>query len=178
MRRKKKQRLKEEAFWATFFHINVPRHLEEVPDHLERVNFRVCGVDDEGLALMAGPVKSINQLDLDDTDITIEGLRHLARLDYIRELRLKECRRIDNEAMEVIVKIKGLELLHLGGTAINVYGLASIGDLKELKLLLISAAGEEEKELPRIAALLPPGCELIVNHQTYRREKPGEGYAY
>ena len=89
MRRKKKQRLKEEAFWAAFFFYSVPRHLDEVPEHIDRANFRVDGVDDEGLSLMVTKVRSIYQLDLDDTDITIEGLRHLTQLDFVKELRCR-----------------------------------------------------------------------------------------
>ena len=176
MRRKKQQRLKEEAFWARLLYFSVPRQPDEVPDHFERVNFRIAGVDDEELALMATRVRSINQLDLDGTDITIEGLRHLTRLAFIKELRLKECRFLDNEAVETICGIRSLELLHLGGTGITVSGLSGIGCLGQLKLLLISATEGEMNELPRLDAVLPPGCKLIVNHKDYNRQPRGERF--
>lgn len=70
MRRKKQQRLKEEAFWAKLLYCSGYDNLDEMPHHLDWVKFRRVGVDDEGLSLMVTQVKSINMLDLDGCGIT------------------------------------------------------------------------------------------------------------
>ena len=167
MRRKKKQKLKEETFWANFCYFNLPKDQDEIPFHIRRVNFRLGGATDDDLEMMAGYIKTIEQLDLDETDITNLGLQHLTKLESIKELRLKSCRQIDNDGLPYLYQIKGLELLHLGGTAITIAGLLAIGQLKLLKTLLISADEDEMHLLPQIAVQLPEGCEFIVNHQNF-----------
>ena len=167
MRKKKKLKLKEDAFWASFCFFNLPKEQDEIPVHMRRVNFRLGGVTDEGLELMAGYIKTIEQLDLDETEITVEGVQHLTRLQSIKELRLKGCRQINNDALPYLFQLQDLELLHLGGTSISVEALTEIGKLKQLKTLLISADENEMDLLPPIAAQLPAGCEFIVNHQNY-----------
>ena len=112
-------RLKEEQFWNNFFYFNVPKHLDQVPQHLERVNFRIYNVDDYGLGQMVAYVQTINMLDLDGTDVTNAGIAELTKLKDIKELRLKECRFIDNGCIPDLNKLTGLTLLHLGGTSLT-----------------------------------------------------------
>ena len=99
MRKNKKGKLEHDLFWSNFFHFNVPAHLNEVPEHMERVNFRHYHANDDDLLLMVSVVKSIYQLDLDETDITNVGINHLTQLNHLTEIRLKGCRQIDNGAM-------------------------------------------------------------------------------
>ncbi|CAL1516380.1 hypothetical protein [Chitinophaga sp. MM2321] len=168
MRKKKKAKLEEELYWSNFFYFNVPAHLNEIPTHMERLNFRRYHVDDEGILKMVGVVRSVYQMDLDGTDITNEGIRHLTQLEKIQELRLKNCKGIDNGCLEFLYQIKGLELLYLGGSGITVDGLSGISCLKDLKSFYISADDNEDPEkLRSIAASLPPGCEFIVNHRAF-----------
>ena len=171
MRKKKKQKLKDDAFWASFCYFNLPKEQDEIPVHMRRVNFRLGGVTDEGLELMAGYIISIEQLDLDETEISNEGLRNLTQLENIKELRLKGCTGINDDGLLYLYQMAGLELLHLGGTSVTVNGLKEIGQLKRLKTLLISADDAEMELLPQVAAQLPEDCELIVNHQTYHRKE-------
>lgn len=170
MRRKKQLKLAEEAFWSDFFYFNIPNHINEVPEHVERVNFRYYNVDDEGLLRMIAYVKSIGQLDLDGTDITNEGVKYLVQLNNITEIRFKGCRSIDNNAMPYICQIKGLELLHLIGTSVTTDGFAQIGNLKQLKTLLISADTDDPK-LEEIYASLAPSCQMIVDYKSYPFEE-------
>jgi hypothetical protein len=166
MRRKKKAALAIQTFWANFFYFNLPKHLEEVPAHVERVNFRYYGANDYDIQYMLEKVKSVYQLDLDETEITNEGLVYLMELDNLTELRLKGCTQITDAAMEVICKFKGVELLHLIGTGITTAGFGDIGKLNKLKRLLISAEPSDPK-LEEIFASLAPGCEFIVNYKAY-----------
>lgn len=167
MRRKKAGKLKEIQFWNDFFYFNVPKHLNAVPAHLERANFRRYHVDDEGISMMMTAVSSIFQLDLDETEITNASISKLTELDHLGELRLKNCKGIDPQCASDLYKIKGLELLHLGGTAINAEALLNAGTFKTLKELFISSDAEEDSFLKKLALMLPEGCELIVNHQKF-----------
>jgi Leucine-rich repeat (LRR) protein len=168
VRKKKMLRLKEEQFWNNFFYFNVPKHLEQVPEHLERVNFRIYNVDDYGLGEMVEYVKTINMLDLDGTDVTNEGIAHLTKLQELKELRLKECLGVDNRCIIHLNKLTGLTLLHLGGTAITAKDVLGLADLHRLKLLLISSVdyNNEVDDYKAIKALLP-NCELLVDHKAY-----------
>lgn len=174
MRRKKLLRLKEEQFWRSFCYFNLPDGVNEIPTSFQRVNFRIYNVDDEGLLRMVGYVRSIVQLDLDGTDITNEGIGYLTQLESLKELRLKECLAIDNGCIDFLCEIQSLELLHLGGTGINLDGLEKIGCLRNLKLLLVSASEGEEEFLSKIETALPPECEFLVNHKLYERKRPDD----
>lgn len=167
MRRKKAEKLKEEQFWNDFFYFNVPAHLDAVPLHLERANFRRYHVDDEGISMMMTAVLSVYQLDLDGTDITNEAIRMLTELEYVTELRLKNCEGIDDSCVPDLYKIKGLKLLHLGGTSITVQAMIEGGTFSHLKELFIDYEDQEIKVLQELAILLPKDCELIVNHQRF-----------
>jgi hypothetical protein len=167
MRKKKKEKLAHEMFWDTFYYMNVPKHLEGIPEHVEHVRFRLYDyVDDNYLYKMAEVVKSVGMLDLDETEITIEGIKELTTLDNVRELRLKGCKNIANDAMPHICQLKGLTLLHLIGTEITTDGFGQIGNLTELRKLLISADRDDPK-LEEIYANLAPACEMIVNYKEY-----------
>ena len=170
MRRKKKERLAHETFWAVFAAVNLGINSIEVPRHVNQVRCRYYGANDDDLERMVKQVKSINQLDLDETDITDEGMKHLIELDYLREIRLKGCRKITDIGMEYICQFKGLELLHLYGTAVTINGFDRIGELKHLNKLLVEADGKDPK-LEEIFALLPKDCELIVN---YKQNPPND----
>lgn len=166
MRRKKTEALASNTFWSNFFYFNIPKHINEIPSHVERVNFRYYGANDNDLERMGQKVSSIYQLDLDETDITDEGVKYLTRLENITELRLKGCKQITDQAMASICMLKGLELLHLIGTNITTDGFKRIGDLKQLKTLLISADAEDPL-LEEIFISLNPNCEFIVNYKAY-----------
>ena len=164
---KKREKLAEQEFWGTFYYMNVPNHIDGIPLHVEQVRFRLYNhVDDDHLRRMVQGVKSVGQLDLDETDITNEGIEELVKLDYISELRLKGCHHITDGAMPFICSIKGLELLHLIGTSITTAGFQQIGKLTSLKKLLIRAE-REDPLLEEIYINLPKGCEFIVNYKGY-----------
>jgi len=169
LRKKKQEKLKEEQFWSTFCYFNLPKNRVTIPADLERVNFRIWDyVNDEHLLLMMSRIKSINYLDLDETDITNEGINHLTQLNHIKELRLKGIAAIDDGCMQSLSKLKGLELLHLGGTSVTLNGLTQLGSLQNLRVLLLSlTASEEIREKMLELKKLLPGCEFIFNYKSY-----------
>ena len=156
-------RLKEEQFWNNFFYFNVPKHLDQVPQHLEKVTFRIYNVDDYGLGQMVAYVQTINMLDLDGTDVTNAGIAELTKLKDIKELRLKECKFIDNGCIEDLNKLTGLTLLHLGGTSLTTADALGLKALQNLKLLIVPSVDYEnrEQERPALKAIWPR-CEIII----------------
>ena len=177
MRRKKKEKLAHENFWATFAYFNFKSSIKVVPTHVKCANFRLYGACDEDLWRMVQGIETVDQLDLDETEVTNEGMKHLIQLKSLCELRLKGCWAITNAAMEYICQINGLELLHLHGTQINTDGLEQIGELKSLKRLLIEANREDPK-LEDIYASLPKDCEMTVNYRRYPFQQPDKFNPY
>lgn len=173
LRKKKKQKLKEQQFWSTFAYFSTPKLPDEVPTHLERVNFRIWNhVEDEEIEMMVTHVQSINMLDLDETYITNYSIQLLSQLSFIKELRLKGCREIDDEAIPHLNNIKGLELLHLGGTSITLNGVLQLSANHPLRTLLISVDDPEQHQNDlTIIAQRFPGCEFIVNHKNFTIKK-------
>lgn len=167
MNKKKRQKELEDRFWSDFFALSVPSHLNEVPTHIHRANLRITGATDDSLFWMVQQVKTINQLDLDETDITNEGIKHLLQLESVKELRLKGCNDIDNDCLQYLNVMPSLELLHLGGTPITPNAVLQLDKLTNLKLLLISAEPSDAKYLEEIFVMLPSQCELLVNHKAY-----------
>ena len=161
---------KERDFWTR--HFKVPENLDEIPKNIERVSLRKTDgpIYDNALDYITYRIRRILQLDLDDTEITNEGIEYLTRLDCLKELRLKGCSNLDNGCVASLIRIKELELLHLEGTNVTVSGLENIYMIATLRTLLISAdrgEPETEEKLRNIAIQLPPGCEFIVNHKDY-----------
>jgi hypothetical protein len=174
LRKQKEEKLKEEKFWSTFFYFNVPKNKTELPAHLQRVNFRlwnhVCDMD---LLRMVSRVKSINMLDLDETDITNKGIQHLTQLHQLKELRLKGIKAIDDDCLQYLNTFSELELLHLGGTSVTLDGIKKLSSLKKLKVLLLPFSyGPEIKEKMFQLKTILPTCEFILNYKPYEFDLP------
>ena len=161
-----KENKKEKYFWKRNFNIDL---LEDVPIEINRYNFRDTEVDDEWLFWITLRIKIIHQLDLDNTLVTDEGIKHLSKLESITELRLKGCHSISNACLGDLKKLTGLELLHLGGTAVDLSSIHELKVLKNLKMLLLSSDESEEIILEKAAILkgIFPFCEIIINGQSY-----------
>ncbi len=178
MRKKKKGKLAETSFWNTFYSINVPKHLDEIPEHITRANFRIWDkVTDEDIKRMVSKIKSIDQLDLDETDITNEAITSLTQLQFIKELRLKGIRKLDNDCIGDLNKLKGLELLHLGSTSITLEGLLNLRPSATLKTILFSdPENKPDAEKMLVLRKLFPNCEFIINHKSYDFGEEEEEY--
>lgn len=176
MRKQKEELLKEEQFWSAFYYFNVPKNKTELPDHLHRVNFRLWDhVGDMDLLRMVSRIKSINMLDLDETDITNKGIQHLTQLDQLKELRLKGIKALDDDCLQSINTFSELELLHLGGTSVTLDGITNLNSLKKLKVLLLpfTVCKEIKEKMIQLKTLLP-SCEFILNYKPYEFDIAGE----
>lgn len=164
---KRKEQQRRDSFWQQLGARYRGAQGGAVPHQIAHLNFRLSGVNDEALGWLTEHVRVIGQLDLDETDITYEGMEYLTRLESLRELRLKGCTLIDDRSVAKLCAVNGLELLHLGGTSITVEGMKPLADIETLKTLLISAPGGAEEELTALAILLSKDCELVVNSKVF-----------
>ena len=113
-------------------------------------------------------VKGVNMLDLNETDITNESIALLTGLEYVKELRAKECHHLDNDCVDDLNKLTSLVFLHLKSTNITVDGLLRLKNLPDLKTLMFSAddvAAIKEKLL-QLKTMLPH-CEIVINSKPY-----------
>ncbi len=147
-----------------------------MPEHVVHLNLKESGVTDDELLLIVNRIRKIDMLDLHHTTISNDGIKHLTKLENLKELRLKGNTAIDNGCMQYIKQIKGLEFLHLRHTSVNVDGLKEIVSLQSLKTVLVSDDDTQENidnKMKQIAAALPL-CEFTVNNTTYFPKQPWE----
>lgn len=125
-------------------------------------------LDDDGFAFIMKNVKGVNMLDLNETNIGIESMALLAKLEYVKELRVKGCRNLTNDCAVFINDIKGLEFLHIKGTGITVDGLLQFSKLHTLNELLFSAEDISSitNKLLQLKQLLP-GCAFVIDGKPY-----------
>ena len=121
-------------------------------------------LDDDAFAFIMGKVAGVNMLDLNETDITNESIALLARLEYVHELRVKGCHRLDNGCIESLNRLKQLRFLHLKYTAVTMEGLLRLQQLPALKELHFSAEDDDNLEpaMRQLAQQLP-GCTFVIN---------------
>lgn len=138
---------------------------ESMEEYYHHLDFRpLDDLNDDGFAFLIDNVRGVNMLDLDETEIGNESINKITHLEYVKELRLKGCRNIDDDCISDINKLSSLELLHVKGTKITIEGLLQLRNLKNLSTLLFSA--DETEDLSNKIATLQnqmPNCKLIVN---------------
>ena len=142
---------------------------ESMTEYEEHIDFRSWeDFNDEAFAFVMGNVKGVNMLDLNETDITNDSIRLLTRLQYVHELRAKECRHLDDGCADDLNKLTSLVFLHLKSTNITIDGLLKVTNLSSLKTLMFSADDIEpiKEKLLELKTRLPQ-CELIINSKPY-----------
>jgi hypothetical protein len=142
--------------------------IEAIPYH-HHLDFRgIPDLDDEGLAYQLTHVKGVNMLDLNETEITNASIALLTRLEYINELRLKDCTDIDNDCIADINKITSLQFLHVKDTGITIDGLLQLTALTKLTKIIFSAVDIEAiKENMLLLREKYPNCSFIINSIPY-----------
>ncbi len=142
---------------------------ESITGYQEHIDFRsVEDFNDEAFAFLMENVKGVNMLDVNETDITNESITLLTGLEYVKELRAKECHHLDNDCVDDLNKLTSLVFLHLKSTNITVDGLLRLKNLPDLKTLMFSAddvAAIKEKLL-QLKTMLPH-CEIVINSKPY-----------
>lgn len=140
--------------------------MDEYYHHLDLRPFD--DLDDDAFAYIMTNVKGVNMLDLNETGITNESIKLLTGLKYVKELRVKACRHLDNGCIEYLNKLTELEFLHLKSTAVTINGLLKLNNLPHLKQLMFSEDDVEsiKSKMLQLKANLP-GCEFTVNSKPW-----------
>lgn len=142
---------------------------ESLVGYLDHIDFRFYDdFNDEAFAFMMKNVKGVNMLDLNETDITNEIIKMLTNLEYVNEIRVRQCENLTDDCSEDLNKLTQLNFLHLRSTAITIDGLLNLKDLTELKTLLFSAdetISIKEKLIDLKLMHLP--CEMVIDSKPY-----------
>ena len=143
----------------------------DMEPYYHQLDFRpLSELDDESFAYLIEKVRGVDMLDLNETDIGNDSIRLLTGLEYVKELRMKGCRQLDNDCVVFINQIPGLEFLHVKNTGITIDGLLQLSPNPLLKTLLFSADNPElmSEKIDQLHQLLP-NCELVIDGTTQSR---------
>lgn len=135
----------------------------------DHIDFRLFDdFNDDAFAYLMKKVKGVNMLDLNETDITNASIALLDNLEYVRELRAKQCRNLDDDCTEDLNKLTDLVFLHLNNTNITIDGLLKLNNLSNLKTLLFSAEDVQsiKEKLLQLKTILPQ-CEMVINSKPH-----------
>ncbi|MEO6868488.1 MAG: hypothetical protein ABI168_02515 [Ginsengibacter sp.] len=142
---------------------------ESMVGYHDHIDFRMLdNFNDEAFGYLMEKVKEVNMLDLNETDITNESITILNNLEYVNELRVKQCCNLNNDCADDLNKLTSLVFLHLKNTNITIEGLLRLKNLTNLKTLMFSVdetLSIKEKLLLLKTMLLQ--CELVINSNTY-----------
>lgn len=126
---------------------------------LETLNMGGAIVSDSGMKALGGLV-NVHTLDLSRTEITAQGLEPLAKLPKLRRLNLWQAARIDDKAASHLVRMKSLETLDLGDTAVTDALLDQLEGLKQLKVLLVGGSKVSRERVERFRKARPD-CRVL-----------------
>lgn len=141
---------------------------ESLEPYYHHLDFRLFeDFEDDAFAYLIEKVKGVNMLDLNETEIGNDSIALLPRLEYVKEIRAKSCKNLDDDCVPFLNQIKGLEFLHLRYTGVTIDGLLQLTEQPQLKTLMFSEDHPEDirEKLSKLRRQLP-SCELVVNGQT------------
>ena len=140
--------------------------LPPYPEHLDLRPF--ADLDDDGLAFLLQRVRGVQQLDLLEAAISNQSIRLLSTLDYVQELRLKDCYGVDDQCACDLGRIRKIQLLHLRFTSITLEGLLKTEAVPGLEELHFSAPdGAMTPEKIQALRQLFPACKFFVNGRPF-----------
>lgn len=143
--------------------------IENMSPYYNHLDLRcIDDMDDDLFAYYMTNVRGVNMLDLNETDITKESIRLLTRLEYVKELVLKDCQYLDNDCVEYLNELPELVFLHVKHTEVTIDGLLQLTRLTKLKELMFSAENIEsfEEKMIQLKDLFPD-CRFVVNSKPY-----------
>ena len=142
---------------------------ENLVGYVDHIDFRFFDdFNDEAFAFLMKNVKGVNMLDLNETNITNESIEFLTKLEYVNEIRARQCENLTDDCTEDLNKLTSLTFLHLRSTAITIDGLLNLKNLTHLKTLLFSADDifAIKKKLRDLKLLHLP-CEMVIDSKPY-----------
>jgi hypothetical protein len=118
--------------------------------------------NDAGLLLLSN-FNLINNLNLQETQITNTGIKHLKNLKNLEYLRLKENPQLTNECIDYLTEIESLVELQIHETSISLEGLKKMVVLKNLHLIVLDVFEDNYtfEGLSQLSIEIP-NCEILA----------------
>ncbi len=130
--------------------------------NLKSASFSGSDLNDEGLSFLSNFIQ-IENLDLQETDITNDGIKYLKKLKNLNYLRLKGNTQLTNECIPHLTEIESLLNLQIQETSINQEGLEKLIILINLNDIVLNLWGNNfnyEKLLK--LSINMPNCNILV----------------
>jgi hypothetical protein len=134
-------RINQRMFDSSIEHISfVFEHIENMDElkqlrlfpALTSASFSGTNLDDVGLEHVS-QVSSLENLNLQNTSISNDGLACLERLPRLQHLRLKENTQLTNACVPRLLRLERLVDLQIHGTSIDEHGLSQIEGMRNLR---------------------------------------------
>jgi Leucine-rich repeat (LRR) protein len=93
--------------------------------NLRELNLRAAKISDAGMGRMSS-LAQLEDLNLAQTNLSAAGLQPLAGLPKIAKLTLYKCQRINDDAVDVLARMKSLRWLDVEGTQLTPAGLEKL----------------------------------------------------
>lgn len=130
--------------------------------NLTGANFSGSGLNDKGLEILS-QITRMENLCLQETDITNDGLKHLAPLKQLQYLRLKDNQQLTNDCIPHLLAIEKLKELQIHETSITQEGLDQLAQKQTLALIVLDVwdGNYTYEGLLAFSAKLP-GCTVLA----------------
>ncbi|MGV3612107.1 MAG: hypothetical protein ACO1N0_14205 [Fluviicola sp.] len=151
------------SFKRAFTKIENMRELEQFSQFrkLTSASFPGTNLDDYGLSFVT-QCKHIDNLNLQETEITNQGISHLKNLIHLKYLRLKENDQLDNSCIPFLNDCQNLIDLQIHETSINQEGLREL-HIPGLKDLIIDVWDNNfDFEFLKEYSLKYPECAILA----------------
>ena len=151
-------------FWLSSSHIENMAELEKLRSFpaLQSASFSGTNLDDAGLELVSR-VETLENLDLQETQITNDGLVCLENLPRLQYLRLKGNTQLDNGCVSRLLRLVGLVDLGIHETAIDENGLRALVPMTNLRDICLDVwNGNYSFEALIEVSTRMPACRILA----------------
>ena len=166
-------RIGEESFSSSIEHFSFSldhRDIEHMDDlknlrlfpRLTSASFCATNLDDVGLEHVSR-VPTLENLDLQYTRITDDGLACLQRLPRLACLRLKENAQLTNTCIPHLLRLDALAELQIHETSIDHHGLAKLEAMKNLRHIVLDVReGNYSFDMLLALSSRMPACTILA----------------
>lgn len=131
---------------------------------LKGASFSSTNFDDFGIKVLVKACPQISNLNLQDSQISDQGIKYLSALRQLQILRLKENHQLTNQCISGLNLLKQLQDLQIHETSINTEGLLAL-KLPNLQQLLLNTASISSRAALMSLSKQHPLCRILVKGQ-------------
>ena len=156
----------EKKFWQRHYRIE---KLADIPHEMKGIVSIDSDLDDDFLFYVTSRVPIIRAFDLENTDITDEGVKLISIVKHVEKLELKSSKQITKACLTYINNLRELKLLNLMKTNISLNDITILKDLPNLEELYMSSEESDEYNLEKVIQLkeILPNCRVFINYNSY-----------